>query len=173
MEKIINKLINEFTEGVDIYTYNGSTWLIFTESKQWIIELTKNKTLWFNFNFFNNIFSYVSLDVLKNQKYITKWVEDYVMNDEIYQTTVVWGSLHKELTQINDTIQNGVKRSRPRQYVTNTIIKDVISETHEDSYHHKDRVDGIIKLGSKVFGTFVGGKSQQDNVETIIKKGLE
>ena len=56
MEKVIHKLINEFTEGVDTYTYNGSTWLIFTESKQWVIELTDSKTLWYNYNFFKSVF---------------------------------------------------------------------------------------------------------------------
>ena len=49
MEKIINKLIDEFTKGVDTYSHNGSTWLIFTESKQWVIELTDSKTLWYNY----------------------------------------------------------------------------------------------------------------------------
>ena len=57
MKKIVNKLIDECVVGVDTYTHNGSTWLIFTESKQWVIELTESKTLWYNYNFFNNIFN--------------------------------------------------------------------------------------------------------------------
>jgi hypothetical protein len=80
MEKVIHKLINEFTEGVDTYTHNGSTWLIFTESKQWVIELTDSKTLWYNYNFFKSVFSYTSMDVVDNQQYITKWVEDNLIN---------------------------------------------------------------------------------------------
>jgi hypothetical protein len=43
MEKVIHKLINEFTEGVDTYTHNGSTWLIFTESKQWVLDNLKGR----------------------------------------------------------------------------------------------------------------------------------
>ena len=52
MEKIVNRLINDAVVGVDKYTNNGSTWLIFTETKQWVIELTKEGTLWYNYNYF-------------------------------------------------------------------------------------------------------------------------
>lgn len=67
MEKIIHKLINEFIEGIDTYTHNDSTWLIFTETKEWVIELTGNKTLWYNYNFFKELFSLTSMDVVDNQ----------------------------------------------------------------------------------------------------------
>ncbi len=80
MEKIINLLINNWTKGVDTYTHNGSTWLIFSESKQWVIELTESKTLWYNYNFFKELFSLTSMDVVDNQHYITKWVEDNIIN---------------------------------------------------------------------------------------------
>ena len=55
-----------------MYHHNGHTWLIFTESKEWVIDLTENKTLWYNYNFFRNLFDYVSMDVVDNQHYITK-----------------------------------------------------------------------------------------------------
>jgi len=87
MEKIIHKLINEFTEGVDTYTHNESTWLIFTETKQWVIELTENKTLWYNYNFFKSVFAYASLDCVQNQHLITKWVEDNIINKKLTYVT--------------------------------------------------------------------------------------
>jgi len=65
MEKIIHKLISEFTKGIDTYTHNGSTWLIFTGSKQWVIELTEEKTLWYNYTFFKSVFAYSSFNVAK------------------------------------------------------------------------------------------------------------
>ena len=43
--EIINELIDYYCEGVDTYNHNGSTWLIFTNEKKWVIELTKEKTL--------------------------------------------------------------------------------------------------------------------------------
>ena len=42
MEKIVNTLIDEAVQKVDTYTNNGSTWLIFTDDKRWVIELTKD-----------------------------------------------------------------------------------------------------------------------------------
>jgi hypothetical protein len=80
MEKIVNRLIDEAVVNVDKYVNNNSTWLIFTESKQWVIELTKDGTLWYNYNFFKNLFVYMSMDVVENQHYITKWVEDTIIN---------------------------------------------------------------------------------------------
>jgi hypothetical protein len=239
MEKIINKLINEFTKGVDTYTHNGSTWLIFTDTKHWVIELTNAKTLWYNYHFFKGMFSYASLDCVQNQHLITKWVEDNIINgvkhtgspdwnrdkvakyaiqngvkkikgvtmktdwsiDDTIQNGIKKTEYHKGIrpsavensilngvkrTQNNpfsmitnventiqngvketnpvdvmkffdnkmeDTIQNGVKSSNPRQYVDEDIIDRIIGksiiETHEDVYHHKGRIDGVIKNGVK------------------------
>ena len=97
MEKIINRLINDEVAGVDIYTNAGSTWLIFTETKEWVIELTKKGTLWYNYNFFKNLFAYLGFDVVENQHYITKWVED--------------------------TLQNGVKHTEPGGYLGSIEMK--------------------------------------------------
>ena len=80
MEKVINRMINDAVEGVDTYKTKDSTWIIFTESKKWVIELTKDGTLWYNYNFFNDLMMYLSMDVVENQHYITKWVEDNVIN---------------------------------------------------------------------------------------------
>jgi len=255
MEKIIHKLINEFTEGVDTYTHNDSTWLIFTETKEWVIEITHSKTLWYNFNFFKNLFGYASLDVVDNQHHITKWVEDNVINgvNRIDPVEHTRNSMTKHLIKygvketylsdnplskgieytlengvkktsgnvtifqpmkveyvikngvkdtcplstnllpkgvkdtnhvdvmwffdkkMEETLQNGVKSSDPRQYVGGDIIDNVIDkgiiethgeiceykhtvehiiqtgvkETYNDFYHHKGRIDGVIKNGVK------------------------
>ena len=64
MKKIINLLIDEAVQNADTYTNNGSTWLIFTDDKRWVIELTKEGTLWYNYNFFKSLFAYTSMDVV-------------------------------------------------------------------------------------------------------------
>ena len=135
MEKIIHSLISNWIKGVDIYTHNGSTWLIFTDSKKWVIELTESKTLWYNYNFFKQIFEFTSLDVVDNQHYITKWVEDNVI-----------GGVKRTMSEtipdsflIEDTIQNGVKETK-------------ISPTHTeygDWLDGDERLDEIIKNGVK------------------------
>jgi len=210
MEKTIQVLINNWVKGADTYTYNGSSWLIFTDNKQWVVELTESKTLWYNYNFFKQIFEFISLDVVDNQHHITKWVEDNVINgvnriDPVEHTrnsmtkhlikygvketylsnnSISKGVEHiikngvkdtyllstnllpkgvKETNHVDvmwffdkkmeETLQNGVKSSDPRQYVGGDIIDNVIDkgiiETYNDFYHHKGRIDGVIKNGVK------------------------
>ena len=56
LEKLVFGMFDQMVEGADKYvTKQGSTWLIFTESKKWVIEFTKDKTLWFNYNIFQGI----------------------------------------------------------------------------------------------------------------------
>ena len=107
MEKVINRLINDAVENSDKYTRNGSTWLIFTDKKKWIIELTEDRTLWYNYDFFKSLFNYVCLDVIENQHYITKWVENYVLRDGRKLDL----EKRKNKEKVEDTIQNGVKHT--------------------------------------------------------------
>jgi hypothetical protein len=155
MDKVVNKLIDESVKGVDTYSHNGSTWLIFTESKQWVIELTESKTLWYNYNFFNGMFNYVSMDVVENQHYITKWVEDNI-------------------------IGGGVKRSLPESFVDkNTIdyiIQTGVKETIDLEMDDEIVVDNIIENGVKetnpvdVMGFF--NNKMDDALENGVKSTL-
>ena len=77
MKKIINELINNSIKGVDVYRYNNATWLIFTDETRWIIELTDEGTLWYNYKFFNDIMRYVSMNPKEYEGYITGWANDY------------------------------------------------------------------------------------------------
>ena len=124
MEKIINTLINSSVQGVDTYTHNNSTWLIFTESKQWVIELTGYQTLWYNYNFFKNIFAYVSLDAVQNQHLITKWVEDNVINGA---KKTLWISTEREKL-VDITIQNGIKHTENGDWDDGDWLDDILQE---------------------------------------------
>ena len=77
MKKIIDELINNSIKGVDVYRYNNATWLIFTDETRWIVELTDEGTLWYNYKFFNGIMRYVSMDPKEYGEYITGWANDY------------------------------------------------------------------------------------------------
>ena len=149
MEKIINKLINEFVKGVDIYkTDGGSIWLIFTDNKQWVIELNEHNTLWYNYNFFKNIFNYVSMDVVENQDYITKWVENYVINDVNYTT---WGPEMNSLF-VDGVLENGIKETKSydlnNDFDTNEVIKTGVKETEswDDSINGELNQNGLIDI---------------------------
>jgi hypothetical protein len=176
MEKIIQTLINSWTKGVDTYTHNGSTWLIFTDNKQWVIELTERKTLWYNYNFFKQIFEFTSLDVVDNQQYITKWVEDNIINKVGY-TEIGWHQCNNidevlengsiDSVRVNeyslnyvikqrdceDTIENGVKETRLEVNITEGEVDDIIQDgvRHTKMAHMKTdwSVDDTIENGVK------------------------
>ena len=149
MEKIVNRLINDNVKGVDTYFHNGSMWLIFTDKKEWIIELEKSGNLWYNYGFFLNLFKYLSLDVIENQHYITKWVEDTIQNG-VKDTDWV---LYDLGNSVEDTIQNGVK------------------DTLRLSMESRGRVEDTIQNGVKDTSTFTRGIDFI--VEDTIKNGVK
>ena len=166
MENIILKFIGQNIKGVDTYQHNGSTWLIFTDEKKWVIELTKDGTLWYNYNFFNSIFSFFSLDVIENQHYITKWVEDAIQNG-------VKNTLPEKTTcsphLLEDIVQNGVKRTCNTSIDMESIqhtIQNGIKNTEPGGYL------GPITIRGKVFHQFESS-NQTDNVGNVIQNGVK
>jgi hypothetical protein len=174
MKKIVNKLIDESVKGVDTYTHNGSTWLIFTESKQWVIELTESKTLWYNYNFFKGMFDYVSMDVVDNQHYITQWVEDNIVNvvkDTILEQNITEGEVEgiiemavkensfsfvRMKVDSYNVIKNGVKETNKSLridgslVIEDTIQNGVIETNHVDVMKFFDnKMDDVIENGVK------------------------
>ena len=76
MQKIFNTIVDLNASGIDTYQHNGSTWLIFTETKQWVIEYTEDRTLWYNYSFFNNLSGYISVeDPNEIKDYVKNWFE--------------------------------------------------------------------------------------------------
>jgi hypothetical protein len=105
MKEMIFDVINDEVKGADLYENKGSLWLIFTDDKEWVIKLNKEGYLWYNYNFFNSIFKYLSLDVVKNQHYIIEWVEDTIQNG--VKHTKVFTQIF--IGEVEDTLQNGIK----------------------------------------------------------------
>jgi len=148
--KLINKMINKAVVGCDKYVHNDSTWLIFTDNKKWIIELTKDGTLWYNYDFFKNLFKVLSLDVVENQNYITKWVEDTIITGVKHTIDTT----HHKNKYVEDTIQNGVKHTRRNGDSMNTdaedaIINGVKHTEYGDWLDGDERFDDIIQNGVK------------------------
>ena len=181
MERIINKLIDDAVANVDTYINSGSTWLIFTDDKRWVIELTKDGTLWYNYNFFNSLFAYTSMDVIDNQHYITKWVENNVINKK---KPVKNGVKHTEYGYWEDgdstveyTIQNGVKETSFVAYGLGTTVEDII----QNGVKHTEKslqingscvIEDVIKEGVKhtEYGDWEDG---DDRLDDIIKNGVK
>jgi hypothetical protein len=188
MENIILKFIGQNIKGVDTYQHNGSTWLIFTDEKKWVIELTKDGTLWYNYNFFNSIFSFFSLDVIENQHYITKWVEDTIQNG-VRNTTI---SVMTHCGKVEDTIQNGVKNTLPEKttcspHLLEDIVQNGVKRTCNtsidmESIQHTIQNGikntepggylGPITIRGKVFHQFESS-NQTDNVGNVIQNGVK
>ena len=178
MEKIIQTLINSWTKGVDTYTHNGSTWLIFTDNKQWVIELTDSKTLWYNYNFFKQIFEFTSLDVVDNQQYITKWVEDNVIGGGAKETQF---NFYEKQLKIEGVIKNGsIDCVRVNEHSLNYVshqrdcedtIKNGIKETsHNATMFQSMKVEDTIKNGVKE--TITSKNRSRLTAENIIENGV-
>jgi predicted peroxiredoxin len=173
MEKIINRLINDAVKGVDTYKNSGSTWLIFTENKQWVIELTKEGVLWYNYNFFNNLFKYVSMDVVDGQHYITKWVE----NNVIKKVKRTRDANNFAMSVIEDTIENGVRHTldiKQNQYfiIEDTIQNGVKHTEYGDWEDGDERLDDIIQNGVKdtqPLASILGGLDIEDTIQNGVK----
>jgi hypothetical protein len=171
MEKIINKLIDYHIKDVDIYTHGGSTWLIFTKTKQWVIELTDNKTLWYNYNFFNTIFSYASLEVVQNQHLITKWVEDNIINGvkETSHNATMFQSM-----KVEDTIDNGVKQTIANNRIIERVedaIDNGVKETKNAKGNYNDEVEDTIQNGVKT--TYAYPDTSKVGVNDTIQNGVK
>jgi len=152
MKDFVFKIIDQLTEGVDTYHNNGSMWLIFTEDKKWVLELTQDGTLWYNFYFFQDCFKYLSLDVVENQHYITEWVEDIIQNGVKYtKSNHFVGGL-----AVEDAIQNGAKE---------TNVSPTFTE-YGDWLDGDERLDDIIQNGIK--NTLKHSPRPQEVVEDII-----
>ena len=170
--ELLEKMIDTKVKGADTYINHSSRWLIFTDEKKWVIEFTKEGTLWYNYNFFQNCFKLMSLDVVENQHYITKWVEDTIIRgvnytgsntrDESHQVedTIINGvkntspTFTKFMSGVEETIQNGVKETIYRQMgvvpvVENTIQNGVKHTEYGDWEDGDERLDDIIQNGVK------------------------
>lgn len=179
MENLIHKFIEQNIKGVDAYQHNGSTWLIFTNDKRWVIELTKDNTLWYNYNFFKSIFEFFSMDLVENQHYITKWVEDNIINK--VNSTHRFGYGLEDY--VEDTIQNGVKEIKEvsDSSLWNEIfkvnckktIKNGVKETLNTEFMPKLMIEDTIQNGVKETNCTNFPNGNCGYVKEILRKGVK
>ena len=125
LEKIIFRLFDQMVEGADKYvTEQGSTWLIFTDEKRWVIEFTKDRTLWFNYNIFQSEFELIGKDCIDERDLIKNWFEDRFLNKPKVDET--FDNAANMIHNIEDTIQNGVKYTLHDGYSIQEVIEDTI-----------------------------------------------
>jgi hypothetical protein len=175
MENLIHKLIEQNIKGVDTYQHNGSTWLIFTNDKRWVIELTEDKTLWYNYTFFKSIFDFFSIDVVENQSYITKWVEDTIING-LKETL---NTEYMPKVMVEETIQNGVKETNGTLRRTLLGVDDIIQKGVKET----NPVDVMKFFNNKMEETLENGVKETNStnfpngncgyIKEILRKGIK
>ena len=175
IDKLVFGMFDQMVEGADKYvTEQGSTWLIFTDEKRWIIEFTKDRTLWFNYNLFQSEFELIGKDCIEDGDLIKNWFESRFLNkpkvDEIFdnsanmyfhiENAIQNGvkstdfSLIEPDDSVKDAIQNGVKYiargiSRNLSVVKETI-KYGVKNTRHWTRNHLDSLEDTIKNGEKI-----------------------
>ena len=149
MEKIVKKLIDESICDADSYFHNGNILVIYTEKKEWVFELKKNGDLWYNYYFFKDLFSYLSMDVVENQHYITKYVEDALQNGV---KNTEWG-IDLQSEHVEDALQNGVKNTEVSFLNKGSIVEDAlqngVKNTLSRCYIFTNSVEDALQNGVK------------------------
>ena len=166
-------MFDDASQGVDKYNHNGSLWAIFTNQMKWVVEFTKDQTLWYNYGFFDNEMKLIGLNSIENKFLIQKWFESRFLGIPKVEDSCV--PFFNQDQYVEDTIQNGVKHTTFSVYAQVEWVKDTIqngvkqTELSKRDFFPKD----IIQDGLKINGTYVGGKRQKENVENIIKNGVK
>ena len=194
LEKIIFKLFDDASQGVDRYNHNDSLWLIFTNEMKWVVEFTKDQTLWYNYNFFKDEMELIGLDCVEDKDLIKKWFESRFLGipkvedafdpffdqDQYVEDTIQNGVKHTEEglrpddSDVEDTIQNGVKHTngyrREWMYSVEDTIQNGVKHTQQYRTRCMMRVEDTIQNGVK--DAYVVEGQRQLPVKDTIQNGV-
>ena len=151
LQDLVSKMIDDEIEGVDKYTLNGSTWIIFTDQKRWVIEYTEDNILWYNYSFFTEIFDILSMKSTDSQNLIQEWFESRFLRPTVNETRHY---RHNEKSMVEHTIQNGVKDTS----FVNPYFNQNVEETIQNGVKHTD---------------FPFGLGDENAVEDAIQNGVK
>ena len=127
LEKIVFGMFDNMVKGVDTYvTKQGSTWLIFTEEKKWIVEFTNDKTLWFNYSSFQKELELIGKNSNEETNLIKKWFESRFLYIPKVEDT--FEPFFNQDQYVENAIQNSVNKTKPKVGDTGSIINKVIEE---------------------------------------------
>ena len=180
MQKIVNELISSSIKGVDVYRWKDATWLIFTNETRWVVELTDEGTLWYNYKFFKDVFRYVSITVgTEMDGYIIQWANDFFYKDCAHRATVYPHLTH--LTQTSNVVENGIKnvsstRALGGEYVEK-VVEGGIKETQGRGKNHGDEFEwhtrAVIDNGVKEILNSMMIEPKPEFVEDVINQGVK
>jgi len=152
MKKIIDELINCSINGVDVYRWKNATWLIFTDETRWVVELTDEGTLWYNYKFFKDVFKYASITVgTEMDGYIIQWANEYFFKDCAHRLAAY--PMDKGRNETPKVLKNGIKETQERgknhgdefEWHTRAVIGKGIKEVYDSSSTHRQmRAENLI-----------------------------
>ena len=147
LEKIIFKLFDDASQGVDRYNHNDSLWLIFTNEMKWVVEFTKDQTLWYNYNFFKDEMELIGLDCVEDKDLIQKWFESRFLG--MPKVEEDFDPFFDQDQYVEDTIQNGVKQTElsKRDFFPKDILQNGVKETKSLQIHLKKNIKDTIQKG--------------------------
>ena len=144
MQKIVNELINHSIKGVDVYRWKDATWLIFTNETRWVVELTDEGTLWYNYKFFKDVFKYVSITVgTEMDGHIIQWANDFFYKDCAHRSAAY--PRDKGRNETPKVLENGIKdvsstRALGKDYI-DKVVDEGIKETQGRGKNHGDEFE--------------------------------
>ena len=176
LEKLIFGIFDDASQGVDRYNHNDSLWLIFTNEMKWVVEFTKDQTLWYNYNFFKDEMELIGLDCVEDKDLIQKWFESRFLG--IPKVEDAFDPFFDQDQYVEDTIQNGVKDTR-RSRLINLAATQMVEDTIQNGVKHTQqyrtrcmmRVEDTIQNGVK--NTRKGNLYFQESVEDTIQNGVK
>ena len=133
LEKLIFGIFDDASQGVDRYNHNDSLWLIFTNEMKWVVEFTKDQTLWYNYNFFKDEMELIGLDCVEDKDLIKKWFESRFLG--IPKVEDAFDPFFDQDQYVEDTIQNGVKDIR-RTRLINLSANQMVEDTIQNGVRH-------------------------------------
>ena len=159
LDKLLFGMFDDAIQGVDTYNHNGSMWLIFTDEMKWVVEYTKEQTLWYNYHLFKQEMEIIGLDCVENKYLIQKWFESRFLNINPVEDTIQNGVKDTHYSSmisspnVDDTIQNGVKETKLAKFfsvdVKDTIQNGVKHCEDGDWLDGDKRFEDIIQNGEK------------------------
>ena len=193
LEKLIFGIFDDASQGVDRYNHNGSLWAIFTNEMRWVVEYTKDQTLWYNYNFFKGEMDLIGLDCVEDKVLIQKWFESRFLGipkvedafdpffdqDQYVEDTIQNGVKHTEEglrpddSDVEDTIQNGVKQTElsKRDFFPKDTIQNGVRMTKSTIMSQDSKIEDTIQNGVK-YAYVVEGQRQLP-VEDTIQNGVK
>ena len=175
LEKIIFKLFDDASQGVDRYNHNDSLWLIFTNEMRWVVEYTKDQTLWYNYNFFKDEMDLIGLNCVEDKDLIKKWFESRFLDMQKVKDSCE--PFFDQDQYVKDTIQNGVKdtliRKRKKAIKVEDTIQNGVKDTRRTTISQDQYVEDTIQNGVKdIRRTRLINLSANQMVEDTIQNGV-